>query len=187
MRLASLLLLASTPAAADAWQDLEKCSKTGKRISIIASRTKSGATQVSMPMPNVGRRGFTPEERCLLTAIEKLSLPALPTEIERAVFGYTIGDPQPTLDGWPTFDAGQRAALAACDRKPRTVRVVLDLRASKTRVWLPAWQFHSPTGDGSTPEPERRVKACLTKAIRGWTAALPATVGEIQVALAVAP
>ena len=183
MRLAFLWLLIATPAAADAWEDLAKCSKAGKRISILATRTKDGSTQASMPIYGLGGRGPTAEERCLGAAVAKLTLAPLPGEIESVIVGHAIGDPPPKLEGWPTFDASQRAALAACDRKPRTVRLVLDLRANKTRVWLPAWQFHSPKGDGSTPPPERVVKACMTKAIRGWTATLPAGVGEIQIAL----
>ena len=184
MRLALLLLLISTPAAADAWADLATCSKTGKTIAITATHAKSGATLASMPVLGVGYRGFTPEERCLVAAVAKLTLAPLPAEVERATFAHVIGDPPPDLKNWPTFDADQRKALAACDRKPRTVRLVLDVRRNKTRVWLPAWQFHSPAGDGSTPERERRVKACMTKAIKGWTATLPAQVGEIQLALA---
>jgi hypothetical protein len=184
MRLALLLLLVATPAAADAWEDLAKCSKVGKRISITAMRAKDGSTQAGMPIHGLGYRGPTPEERCLGAAVAKLPFAPLSDEIELVVIGHAIGDPPPKLDGWPTFDATQRAALAACDRKSRTVRLVVDLRASKTRVWLPAWQFHSPKGDGSTPKPERRVKACMTKAIRGWTATLPAAAGEVQVALA---
>ncbi len=187
VRFVLLALLVSTPAAADAWEDLTTCSKAGKRISITATRAKDGSTQAGMPIHGLGYRGPTPEERCLGAAVAKLTLAPLPDEIEHVVLGHAIGDPAPKLDGWPTFDAAQRAALAACDRKPRSVRVVVDVRARQTRVWLPAWQFHSPKRDGSTPAPERRRKACLTKVIRGWTATLPAAAGEVQIALAVSP
>ena len=186
MRFVALaLVLSAAPAAADAWQDLAKCSKPGKRISIMAVRTKDG-TRAVMPMPHVGHRGFTPEERCLVKAVDKLTVPALPDEVDRIVVGYSIGDPPPSFD---IGDAAKvdRAALAACDRKPRTVRLVLDGARGKPRVWLPAWQFHSPSGDGSTPPAQQRIKACLTKAIRGWTHSLPPQVGEVQLALAISP
>ena len=64
------LVLSAAPAAADAWQDLEKCSPRGKRVGIIAARTKDGV-RITMPMPPVGGRGFTPEERCLMRAIAR--------------------------------------------------------------------------------------------------------------------
>ena len=188
MRLIAIaLVLSAAPAAADAWQDLAQCSKPGKRISIIAARTKDG-TRMAMPMPNVGGRGFTREERCLITAIAKLPAPALPDEVSQVTVRYTIGDPPPSFDVAETVEVfAKRTALAACDRKARTVRLVLDVARGKPRVWMPAWQFHSPKGDGSTPPAQQQVKACLTKAIRGWTHSLPAHVGELQLALAVSP
>ena len=186
MRLVALaLVLSAAPAAADPWRDLETCSKKGKRISIVATRTKAG-TRAVMPTPHVGHRGFTPEERCLVKAVDKLTIPALPDEVDRVAVAYVIGDPPPSFD---IGDAAKvdRLALAACVRKPRTVRLVLDGVRGKSRVWLPAWQFHAPSGDGSTPPSEQRVKTCLTKAIRGWTHSLPAHVGEVQLALAISP
>jgi len=216
MRLVALfVLLWSVPAVADGWTDvpalirsatapvdgeLRKCSKRlPNRIAMIATRTRAG-TAVAMPMPGVGGRGFTPEERCLMAAIAKVALPALPAEIERVILVHAITDapatPDKAFDDWrdpaatlaTLIDAKRRAALAACDGKPRTVRVILDLRAGATRVWLPAWQFHSASGDGSTPPAQRRVKACLTKAIRDWhPPALPSAMAELELALAVGP
>jgi hypothetical protein len=216
MRFALLLLLLTSTGHADDWRDvpalvrsaiapidaeLRRCSKLPKRIALIATRTKTGDTAVAMPMPPVGHRGFTKEERCLMAAIAKVELPALPDEIDRMTLGYTVTDataapPDQAVDAWrdpaktlaTLLDAPRRAALGACDRKPRTARLVLDLSRGKTRIWLPAWQFHAPNGDGTTPEAERRVKACMTKAIRDWRApVLPRDLGEIQLALAVKP
>ena len=105
-----------------------------------------------------------------------------------------IPPPDKAFDDWKDpatavatlINASRRATLGACDAKARTVRVVVDRTARATRMWLPAWQFHSPKGDGSTPPAEQRVKSCMTKAMRGWTAlALPAALGEIQLAIRV--
>lgn len=194
-------LVASATAPVEA--ELRACAtKLPRTVGLIVTRTKKG-TRVAMPMPPVGIRGFTDEERCLMKTIAKISLPELPAEIERVVLGHTIvaaGSPAPAADpAFPPwrdpgktvatiFDDARRTALAACDREPRTVRVVLDLSHGKTRVWLPAWQFHSPTGDGTTPPAQRKVKACLTRAIRGIRPpVLPQRMGELQLALAVSP
>ena len=134
-------------------------------VELVATRARGGATRVSMPLPAVGGRGLTREERCLLEAIARVSLPPLPAGLERVALLHVVtapGAPPPPAD--PAFDASRdpaaavaglldrarRAALAACDRRPRTVRLVLDLRRGATRVWLPAWQFHAPSGDGTT-------------------------------------
>jgi hypothetical protein len=206
MRLAALLLLVPTSVLADGWTDVPAllaeatapvaaevagCTKLPKRIGIDVGRAKDGSTTVGMPMTNVGHRGLTKEERCLMAAIAKVKLPALPAELERVGLAHTFGGTAVDFGEWRdpaavlarTLDADRRAALAACG-KGRSVRLVLDLSHGKTRIWLPAWQFHTPGGDGSTPAPERRVKACLTKAIRTWSApVLPADMGELQVAL----
>ena len=225
MRLAplALLVVGSTAAAAPApgWSDvpalvasatapvdaeLRGCSKNKPPfvVALIATRdAKSGATVVAMPMPPVGGRGFTPEETCLMAAIAKISLPALPAGVDRVVLGHTVvadGAPAPAaakaFDDWrdlpaalaTVIDAKRRTSLAACDASPRTVRIILDLSHGKTRVWLPAWQFHSASGDGSTPKAQKRVKACLTKAIAGWKPpALPKAMAEIELAVAVTP
>lgn len=205
MRLAALLLLVPAPALAD-WTDVPAmlaeatapiaaevgaCTKLPKRIGINAARLKDGSTTVGMPMPNVGIRGFTKEERCLGLAIAKVKLPPLPAEIQSVDLAHAFGGSPVEFGAWrdpaavlaTVFDAKRREALAACG-KSRTVRLVLDLSHGKTRIWLPAWQFHAPSGDGSTPAPEARVKACLTRAIRGFTApVLPADMGELQIAL----
>jgi len=212
MRFALVLLLLPTVAIADGWTDvpamvasatapidpeIRKCSKLPKRIGMIAGRQKDGSTAVAMPMPPVGGRGFTPEERCLMAAIAKVKLPALPAEVESVHLAHTVGDApvavDKAFDDWrdPATTLAKlidRRVLAACDRKARTVRVVLDLTKGKTRIWLPAWQFHSGSGDGSTPEPQRRVKVCLTKALRDWTApVLPRDMAELHLAIAVTP
>ncbi|NVB84906.1 MAG: hypothetical protein HOV81_41435 [Kofleriaceae bacterium] len=194
-------LVASATAPVEA--ELRAClKKLPASVGIIASRTKKG-TAVAMPFPNVGIRGFTEEERCLMKTIAKIELPELPAGIERIYLGHTVvaaGAPAPAteaaFDAWrdpgktvaTLFDDERRTTLAACDRKPRTVRLVLDVRRDKTRVWLPAWQFHSPSGDGSTPPAQQKVKACLTKAIRGIAPpVLPRMMGELELALAISP
>jgi hypothetical protein len=198
-----------TPALLDAAlaphaEALRACiDKLPRDIGFFASRTKTNTTAVSMPLYGVGHRGPTPEETCLAGAIAKIELPPLPTEVDRIGFRYTIvtaGAPpakhEKRFDDWrdpsatlaTVIDAAKRASLGACDRKARTARLNVDLRSGKTRIWLPAWQFHSPKGDGSTPPAEAKVKACMTKAIRGWTApVLPMAMGEIQLAFTIRP
>jgi hypothetical protein len=194
------LLDAAVAPQADALRACVK--KLPHRLGFFATRAKSGGTEVTMPLYGVGHRGPTPEEKCLVAAIAKIALPALPADIDRVALAYTLvpaGEPlakfEKRFDDWKdpavtlaaAIDAEHRAALAACDRKPRTARLTLDLTKGKTRIWLPAWQFHSSTGDGSTPPDEARVKACMTKAIRTWTApVLPQAMGELQVAFRVA-
>ncbi|MBK9033044.1 MAG: hypothetical protein IPL61_17550 [Myxococcales bacterium] len=65
---------------------------------------------------------------------------------------------------------------------------MVDRRRGRTRAWLPAWQFHARTGDGTTPPRERAVKACVARAIRAWRLPLlPGTMGEMHVVIPVAP
>lgn len=190
-------------AAAPVEAELRACvKKLPRSITLSVTRTKTG-TSVGMPVYGVGYRGFTPEERCLGKTVAKIGLPALPAEIERLLLQHTIvaaNAPAPAtdkaFDDWrdpelalaTVFDATRRTALAACDSKPRTVRLILDRRAGATRIWLPAWQFHAASGDGTTPAAERRVKACLTRMIRTWRAPpLPAAMGELEVAITTAP
>jgi hypothetical protein len=172
-------------------------------IALIATRARDGHTEVAMPFPNVGYRGFTPEEVCLMAAVAKIELPPLPAELERIVAVHTVtaaGAAPPAIDpafaAWldpaatlaTSIDATRRAALAACDRRPRTIRLVVDLRKHKTRVWLPAWQFHSKRGDGTTPPAQRTIKTCVARAIRTWQLPLlPRTLPELHVAFVVAP
>jgi hypothetical protein len=174
--------------------------KLPKTISVTVARGKTGTT-VGMPIYGLGYRCPTPEEKCLGATVAKLAFPELPAEIESVLIGVTIHrDTTPTpppdkeFEDWKDpatavatlIDAPRRATLGACDAKARTVRVVVDRTARATRIWLPAWQFHSPNGDGSTPPAEQRVKTCMTKAMRGWTApALPAALGELQLAIRV--
>jgi len=186
----ALLGSATAPVAAD----LRNCVTTLPRtIGLFATRSKGG-TQVSIPLYGVGGRGLTKEERCLSKVVARIVLPPLPAEIERVGLAYTIADSPvtPGFGAWrdpiavlaTVIDASRRSALASCDARPRTVRLVLDLRRRATRVWLPAWQFHSPSGDGSTPVSERRVKACLAKVIATWKPpVLPAAMGELQLAI----
>jgi hypothetical protein len=174
-----------------------------QRIGFFASRGDDGGTIVAMPLPaSVGHRGLTPEERCLMRTIARIELPPLPEGIDRIALGQVIvaaGDPAPAADAafadWrdpaatlaPALDA-HRPAMAACDRRPRTVRLVVDLRRGRTRVWLPAWQFHSKRGDGTTPARERPVKACLRRAVAGWRLpALPRAMAELQLSVPVTP
>lgn len=220
MRLAVglLSLFSSTIAIADpSWTDtpallesaiaphadaLRTCVKKVPRdLGFFATRTKSGTTEVSMPLYGIGHRGPTPEETCLVAAIAKIALPPLPADIERLGLRYTLvaaGDPPAKLekryDDWRdpaatiarSIDPTARAALGKCDTKKRTARVTLDLTKGKTRFWLPAWQFHSAKGDGTTPPAEAKVKACMTKVIRSWSApVLPQAMGEIQLAFAI--
>lgn len=185
-------LLAAAEAPVDA--ELRACvhDKLPRTLGISISRAKDGSTEVGMPVLGVGYRGYTPEERCLGRAVAKITLPPLPPEIVRMTFGLTIGT-APSFDTWrdvpatlaTLLDADKRAALAACDVKARTVRVILDVRHKATTAWLPAWQFHSATGDGTTPPAQQRVKKCLSKAVRTWTAPLlpPSVVGEIELAI----
>jgi len=172
-------------------------------VGLIATRAPDGHTAVALPFPPVGYRGFTAEERCLLDAVPRVSLPPLPAELERVVLAHVVvatGTAAPAVDpafaAWrdpaatlaASITATERAALAVCDKGPRTVRVVVDLRKRATRVWLPAWQFHSASRDGTTPAAQRKVKACLTRAVRTWKLpVLPRTMGDLQLAIRTAP
>lgn len=192
-------MLAAAMAPLDA--DLRACLTTpGPRtITVIVSRDRDGATVVAMPLPaSVGHRGLTPEERCLLRTVPRATVPPLPPPLERIAFAHVIGGSaaaDPALADWrapaTTVAAGLepvRGALAACDARPRVVRLIVDRRRARTRVWLPAWQFHAPSGDGSTPPRQRKVKACLTRAIRGVTLPLlPRTLGDLEVAVPTTP
>jgi hypothetical protein len=200
-----LFLATSTASAAPAWDDipqliaravpvaaLRACSKVKLpwQLPLIISRDeKTGASGVAMPFPDVGIRGFTEHERCLMRVIAKLAVPPLPTEIERITVRYTV-DTQlvaPALGDWSTLahlatvlDHDRRSALAACSKRP--VRLIIDERHGATRVWLPAWQFHSASGDGTTPEAQQPIKACLTREVARWKlATLPADLLELAV------
>jgi hypothetical protein len=186
-------------------KDLRACvKKVPKQLALIATRDpKTGATKVAMPFPPVGGRGFTAEEKCLMATIPKIALPDLPAGIDRIIVGHTVladgatpAAPDKAFDTWKDpatavaafVDDKAKASLAACDKKARTVRVILDLSHGKTRVWLPAWQFHSAKGDGTTPAAEARVKACINKVIATWKPLpLPAAMAEMQLAIAVTP
>jgi hypothetical protein len=198
----ALLASATAPVA----EQLRRC--VGKRlpckVSVLAMRARDGATAVRWPLPaTLGGRGMTPEERCLAKTIPLIKLPPLPADVARVGLLHVItaaDAPPPPRD--PAFDAWRdlraslaaqltptrRTALAGCDRRPRTVRVMLDLRRGATRVWLPAWQFHSPQHDGTTPPAEQRVKACLGKVIRDWRPPpLPRAMAELELAVPVKP
>jgi hypothetical protein len=182
--------------------ELRACvsGKLPKTISVILVRGKLRTT-AALPLYGVGIRGVSPEQRCLGAAVAKLAFPELPAEIVQVLLGVTIRRgatalpaPDKAFDDWKDpatavaslIDGPRRATLAACDVKARTVRVIVDRTARATRVWLPAWQFHSPNGDGTTPPAEQRVKACMTKVLRAWRApALPAALGELQLAIRV--
>jgi hypothetical protein len=188
-------------------KDLRACAKSKKTpwdIALIVTRDpKTGASKVQMPFPPVGVRGLTDEEKCLLATVPKITLPDLPAGIDRIIVGHTVladgatpADPDKDFDPWrdpagvigSIVDDKQKTALGACDKKARTVRVILDLSHRKTRVWLPAWQFHSAKGDGSTPAAEAKVKACVNKVIAKWKpAVLPKAMGELELAIPVSP
>jgi len=192
-------------AAVDAHADTLRACLAGqppRTIGVIVFRDRHDRTVVAMPMPAVGIRGLTPEERCLGRAVAGVVLPPLPPTLAQVGFAYTIaaaGTPAPAVDpafvDWrapaTTLAAGldpHAATIAACDRRPRTVRLNVDRRRDRTRVWLPAWQFHARSGDGTTPARERKVKACIARAIRGVALPLlPRTMGELQVELRTAP
>ncbi len=194
----ALATAAATPVAAT----LRACvhGRLPLALELIATPARGGSTNVAMPMPPVGQRGLTPEERCLLRAVPTIALPPLPEELARVGVAITVDATGVTVAADPAWDAWRdlgaaiarvvdrdhRAALATCAPRARTVRLILDRRHDRTRVWLPAWQFHSPSGDGTTPPAEQHVKACLTRAIAAWKpAVLPAAMGELELAIPV--
>ena len=214
MRLVCVLTLcaSSSAIAAPDWTDTAKlvgdaastidpalraCSKqrTPWQLALIISRDeKTGASHVDMPFPQVGDRGLTDEEHCLLNAVPKIELPPLPAEVSRIDILHSVDTiaRQPELGDWRDLphelativDADRRKALTACSKRSRTVRMILDVRHGKTRVWLPAWQFHSESGDGSTPPSEQPIKACLTRELAHWTVpVLPADLLELELAI----
>jgi hypothetical protein len=173
-------------------------------VSMVATRDpKTGATKVSMPVYGVGGRGFTPQEKCLVKVVAKIALPDLPPGVDRVVFGHDVlganvipPSPDDAFNPWRNLppalasivDDTAKTALAACDTKARTIRVILDLRKGATRVWLPAWQFHSAKRDGTTPNAEKKVKGCIEKVIATWQPPpLPQAMAELQLAIAVSP
>lgn len=174
--------------------ELQACSKKPLRIGISVTRDpKTGKTSVGRPVPGVGYLGYTELDKCAGKAAAKIVLPVLPAMVERLGIAVPLAASDPAWADWRDLPAALAAVIAtgplgACDVKARTVRLVLDLRHGKTRVWLPAWQFHAESGDGTTPVPEQKVKACLGKAIAGWNPpVLPRDLGEIEVAVAVKP
>ena len=190
-------LVAAAAGAVD--QELRGClqGKATRTLGLVATRDRAGHTHVEMPLPEyVGKQGLRPEDACLMPVAAKIRLPALPAEVDQVLFGYTVGSAGPTADpafaAWrdlggalaKVIDPARRDALATCSTKPRTVRIVLDLRAGKTRAWLPAWQFHSASGDGTTPAVEARIKACLTRTLATWKPpVLPAQLPELELAI----
>ena len=193
-------VLAAAMAPIDA--DLRACLEPGRSrtLGIIVRRERS-RTIVMMPLPlYVGILGLTPEDDCLLGVVPRAVVPPLPPLLEHLVFAYPIApatppavdpqraawrDPAATLAG--VVDPS-RDALAACDARPRPVRVVIDRRRNRTRAWLPAWQFHRPGGDGTTPPRERRVKACLARVVRRWALPLlPRDLGDLHIVVPTTP
>jgi hypothetical protein len=170
-------LLAEAVAPANA--DIQACMTKPHPVGLLATRSKDGSTQVSMPVYGVGGRGFTPEERCLMKAVASITLPPLPAGVER--FGFTI--PIDTDDkAWTdwrdlTTVRIEPSLFAGCDRKTRTVRIVIDRRRDRTRAWLPEWQFKGAPA----------IKTCVTKALRKLAEQplLPTTFGDIHFAITV--
>jgi hypothetical protein len=196
------LLASATAPVAD---QLRRCARQLPRaVTLRAERGRDGSTTVRWPLPaTLGGRGMTPEERCLAKTIPLITMPPLPAEVAWVLLLHTIAAadapapaPDPAFEAWRDLPSSlaalltpaRRTALAGCDRRARTVRVMLDLRRGATRVWLPAWQFHSPKHDGTTPPAEQHVKACLGKVIRDWRPpALPRAMGELELAVPVKP
>lgn len=184
-----------TAATANIDSSLRACTKKPPpfRVGFYATRTRQGSTSVSMPIYSAGIRGISVEDRCLATAVAQLVLPQLPEGIDRIGLLHIVpADGAPTPDdfsGWndvpatlaTIFTAEHRTAIAGCSKRSRTARFNLDVRAGTTTVWLPAWQFHSAAGDGSTPAAEQTVKRCMTREVVGWIGPrLPAAMGELQ-------
>jgi hypothetical protein len=171
-------------------------------IGLNVSRDRDGNTRVTHPLYGLGQRGPTAEERCLVAAVARLSLPPLPPGVDLVGFGYMVrasGSALPAVDpefaAWRDLPAmvaaitsDHGAELATCSRQARTVHVVLDRRRAKTRAWLPAWQFHSSSHDGTTPAAHRGSKRCLARQVRAWTLPpLPAAMAVLELTLAIAP
>ncbi|HEY4182919.1 MAG TPA: hypothetical protein VGM90_39115 [Kofleriaceae bacterium] len=167
-------------------------AKTPLRIPIAVVRdAKTGSSRAGMPLPaEVGILGLTPEDRCLMKESVAIALPPLPAEVEELWLGHTVGAAPSPFGEWrdlpaalaKLLDGDHRQALGACGAK--TMRLVLDERHGKTRIWLPAWQFHSASGDGTTPAAQQVIKRCLTRAISAWIApAFPTDLGEIHLAI----
>jgi len=172
-------LLAEAVAPVEA--SLTACMAKAHSIGLYATRRKDGSTEVFMPVYGVGGRGFTPEERCLMKVVATITMPALPAGIERVGFTFPVDSKDSTWDGWRDLTATLVDAklFAGCDRKARTVRVVLDTRKKHTRAWLPEWQFKGAPA----------IKACVTKALRTLPEppAFPTGFGDIHVAVDVKP
>lgn len=205
--LIAVTLAPSVAAAEPSWSDTEamiesatapvdpaliacrKTTKTPWRIALIITRDKkTGDSNVNMPFPNVGIRGFTPEELCLMKTVALISVPRLPDTVDEITIVHTVDikATRPTLGEWSDLPEALSAlpAVASCSKKARTVRINLDVRHGKTRAWLPDWQFHSPSGDGSTPASEKPIQRCLTRALSTWKlAVLPTDLNEVRLAV----
>lgn len=185
--------------------DLTACIDPSRprTIALVVLRER-GRTIIMMPLPTyVGILGLMPEDRCLMGVVPRAVVPPLPPLLERIVSTYEIAppaglpprpvDPQRAVwrDPVATLTAAidpSREALAKCDARPRTVRVVVDRRRNRTRAWLPAWQFHRPGGDGTTSPRERKVKACLARVVRRWSLPLlPRGLGDLHVVVPTSP
>jgi hypothetical protein len=124
----------------------------------------------------------------------RIELPPLPDVVDEVTLPHTVGTSTASLGGWRDL-AGQVAALlsddhrgelAACSKKSRTVWLDLDDRGDKPHVLLPAWQFHSASGDGTTPAEALPIKRCLAHAVSTWTVpVLVDDMGSVRFALRV--
>lgn len=163
-------LLAEAVAPVEA--SLQACMTKPHRIGLVAARGKDGSTQVAMPVYGVGGRGHTPEERCLMKVAATIALPPLPVSVERLGFAFPLDATDQAWDGWRDLTATHvdPTAFAGCDRKRRTVRIVLHRFA-----YLPAWQFSGASA---------AVKSCVTRGLKKLSfPALPAAMGEIHFAV----
>ena len=159
---------------------LTACMKSPHALTLHAVRGKDGSTTVAMPVYGVGGRGYTPEERCLMKAVARITLPALPADVAELTVAWPLDAKDPAWTAWRDLSASlvDHAALAVCGRGT-AVRVVLDLRRGVTRAWLPAWQFKNAA----------KRRACLTKALgqqqlpvlpRGFGLQLAIDAGRLQ-------
>jgi len=172
-------LLAEAIAPVDA--SVKACMAKPHPVGAFASPAKDGSTHVWMPVYGVGGRGYTAEEKCLMKAIATIALPPLPAGIDQLGFTVPTDGTDAAWAGWRdmTVTLVDPKLFAGCDRKARTVHIVLDTRKQHTRAWLPEWQFKG------TPA----IKACVTKALRKLPEppAFPAGFGDLHLAIGVAP
>jgi len=173
------------------WADLEKahygklarCVATSAKVAINVERGRDGTARAFHPLPGLGGRGPTVEERCLSGVVEAIQLPAMPVDLQTITLVMSVPPvplPQPAMDAWrdpvrtlhDVFDGNLRA-LRACAGYGRTLTFIVD-RGSRVRV--PRYQFSGEKAYG-TP-----TIACFDRAFATMTMPeLPPIIGEVQV------